>query len=161
MEKLEILEYVGTFVAWICFPCVCLRSHRNASTTLSSKDSVSFPKLMLGSDSFRSCRRRSLVTSAAPTILSSCKSSSPPMESPSSFTGVHSPVADTSTLFSKPKFFFCWFFSPAVPQTHHRILIISSSSRERFSARDQASKRKKKKKKQNRSQKNQHRYLRA
>jgi hypothetical protein len=40
-------------------------------------------------------------------------------------------------------------------------LIISSSSRERFSARDQASKRKKKKKKQNRSQKNQHRYLRA
>ncbi len=158
MEKLEILEYVGTFVAWICFPCVCLRSHRNASTTLSSKDSVSFPKLMRGSDSFRSCRRRCLVTSAPPTTLSSCKSSSPSMESPSSFTGVHSPVADTSTLFQNQDFF-CRFFPPAVPQTHHRILIISSSPRERFTARDQASKRKKKK--QNQSQKNQHRYLRA
>jgi hypothetical protein len=63
-----------------------------ASTTLSSKEPVSFPKLKCGSDLILCCS----VTSSIPMLKSFA--SSPWIESPSSFTGVHSPVADTSTL---------------------------------------------------------------
>ncbi len=63
-----------------------------ASTTLSSKEPVSFPKLKCGSDLVLCCS----VTSSIPMLKSF--TSSPWIESPSSFTGVHSPVADTSTL---------------------------------------------------------------